>query len=202
MNPFTSPSDPDREQIPTWMSELLRAPVPSRTESRARIMQQVRTLPAPRRVALPVSAAGRGRWRRRGSLTGAGGVLLTAALAFMVSVRQGNEAALSARVQHEAVVLGDSAVPVRGPDSLAMVLRGKFLDTLYVVEYVVRGRGVQSVSVRREFTRRPHERALPAPLTQVSATEWRTRALVPREARHVSFVVNDIELAPTRLRML
>ncbi|MBL0938903.1 MAG: hypothetical protein IBJ03_08410 [Gemmatimonadaceae bacterium] len=196
-----SPSDPEREQIPGWMSELLRAPVTSRADSRARIMQQVGSLPAPRRVALPLSAAGRGRWRRRGSLTGAGGVLLTAVLAFMVSVHQGNEAALTARVQHDALVLGDSAVPVRGPDSLAMVLRGKFLDTLYVVEYVVRGRGVQSVSVRREFVRKS-DKALPAQLTQVSATEWRARALVPREARQVSFVVNEIELAPTRLRAL
>ncbi|MBX9856718.1 MAG: hypothetical protein K2Y26_14425 [Gemmatimonadaceae bacterium] len=201
MKPSMSSFDADREPLPGWMIEALRAPATSRADSRARIMQQVGALPVPRRVALPLSAAGRSRWRRRGALSGIGSVLLTAMLTLMVSVRSGSEAALAARVQPSAIVLGDSTVPVRGPDSLALVLRGKFLDTLYVVEYVVHGRGVQSVSVRREAAR-PRDLAAPARLARVSATEWRTRALVPREAREVAFVVNDIELAPVRLRAL
>jgi hypothetical protein len=201
MKPSTSSFDADREPLPAWMIESLRAPVTSRAESRTNIMQQIAGMPRPRRVALPLSTAGRSRWRRRGALSGMGSVLLTAMLTLMVSVRSGNEAALSARVQPEVLVLADTTVPVRGPDSLALVLRGKFLDTLYVVEYVVRGRGVQSVSVRRDVAR-PRDLATPARLTQVSATEWRARALVPREARQVAFVVNDIELAPVKLQAL
>lgn len=190
--------------IPGWMADALRAPVASRPEARARIMAQVRSLPGPRRLSTPLVQHA-SRWRRRGSLTGLGGALFTAMLTIAVGVHQGDRHALAQRVHPIALVVGDSAVPVRGADSLAAILSGRLLDTMQVVEYLVRGDDVRHVQVRhavrsgqaREVRVVPFE---PAQLTRVSDTEWRVRALLPRDAVAVSFSVNDLTLDPVPVR--
>lgn len=203
------PSDPDdmtTGTMPSWMADALRAPVTSRPEARARIMAQVRALPAPRRVSIPrVQRAS--RWRRRGSLTGLGGALLTAMLTIAVGVRQGDRHALTQRVHPAAIVVGDSAVPVRGADSLVAIMSGRLLDTMRIVEYAVRGEDLRRVQVRhavrdeRTGTARvaPFE---PAELSRISDTEWRVRALLPRDAVAVAFSVNDVTLDPVAVERM
>ncbi len=203
--------DPD-DMAPAWLADALRVPVISRSESRARIMQQIRALPTPRRLSQPLGSRA-SRWRRRGSLTALGSVLVTAFLMLATSVREGDQRVLVSRVHPAAMVMGDSAVPVRGADSLAAIMHGRFLDTMHVVDYVVRGTrldDLRSVQVRHVVRsaptahqsaaaaagsgrRAPFERAT---LMRVSATEWRVRALLPRDAVAVGFSVNDIALDP------
>jgi hypothetical protein len=190
--------------VPAWMADALRAPVSSRPEARARIMVQVRALPAPRRLSVPLVQRA-SRWRRRGSLTGLGGALLTAMLLVAVGVRQGDRHALAQRVHPSAIIVGDSAVPVRGADSLAAIMSGRLLDTMKVVEYVVRGADVRNVRVQHAVReeRTGNTRVVPfgpAQLTRVSDTEWRVRALLPRDAVAVSFSVNDLLLDPTAVQ--
>lgn len=195
-----SPDHDDMSTIPSWMGDALRAPVASRPEARARIMTQVRSLPAPRRLSIP-GVQHASRWRRRGSLTGLGGAVLTAMLTIAVGVRQGDRHALAQRVQPSVMVVGDSAVPVRGADSLAAIMSGRLLDTMKVVEYVVHGSNVHRVQVQHAVR---HDRTSggrvapfePAELTRVSETEWRVRALLPRDAVAVTFSVNDLTLDP------
>lgn len=205
----------DHDGVPSWVVESLQAPVTSRAEARTRIMQQVRGVPAPRRLSIPLVQRA-SRWRRRGSLTGLGGALLTAMLVLAVSVQRGDQQATAMRLQPTAMVLGDSAVPVRGADSLAAVLSGRWLDTLKVVEYVVRGSDVRRVIVQRAVRSTGAVRSQaavsmasrdqrivpfqPAQLTRVSAHEWRVRALLPRDAIAVSFTVNDVTLDPVPVR--
>jgi hypothetical protein len=145
------------------------------------------------------------RWRRRGSLTGLGGALLAAMLTIAVGVRQGDRHALAQRVQPAVLVVGDSAVPVRGADSLAAIMSGRLLDTMKVVEYVVRGSNVHRVQVQHAVRDEHATEAHPVPfqptqLTRVSDTEWRVRALLPRDAVAVSFSVNDFTLDPVPVR--
>lgn len=194
------------DQPPTWIVDALRAPVASRPEARTRIMQAVRGLPTPRLLSAPMVQHA-SRWRRRGSLTGLGGVLLTAMLMLAATVRQSDQRDLSARVQPSAIVLGDSAVPVRGADSLAAIMQGRLLDTMKVVEYVVRGSDVRDVQVQRALRDQQANEAHVVPfeptrLTRVSSTEWRVRALLPRDAIAVSFQVNDCTLDPVQVREL
>lgn len=199
-----SPDHDDASAIPGWMGDALRAPVTSRPEARARIMAQVRTLPAPHRLSTPrVQHAS--RWRRRGALTGLGGTLLAAMLTIAVGIRQGDRHTLAQRVHPIAIVVGDSAVPVRGADSLAAIMSGRLLDTMKVVEYVVRGSNVHDVQVRRAMRDERANEAHPVPfqptqLRRVSDSEWRVRALLPRDAVAVTFSVNDLTLDPVPVR--
>lgn len=189
--------------LPPWMADALRAPVTSRPEARVRIMAQVRALPAPHRLSMPLVQRA-SRWRRRGALTGLGGALLTAMLTVAVGLRQSDQQALAHRVHSTAMVVGDSAVPVRGADSLVAIMSGRLLDTMKVVEYVVQGRDVRTVRVQHAVR---DERATdahvvpfePTQLTRVSDTEWRVRALLPRDAIAVAFSVNDMMLDPVAL---
>ncbi len=190
--------------LPGWMGDALRAPVASRPEARARIMAQVRALPAPRRLSVPLGQPA-SRWRRRGSLSGLGGALLAALLTIAVGVRQGDRHALAQRVHPTAIIVGDSAVPVRGADSLAAIVSGRLLDTMKVVDYVVRGANVQRAHVQHAVRDPRAKDAHPVPfhptrLTRVSANEWRVRALLPRDAVAVSFSVNDLTLDPVPVR--
>lgn len=189
--------------VPSWMTEALRTPVASRPEARARIMAQVRALPAPRRLSVPLVQRA-SRWRRRGSLTGIGGALLTAMLTVAVGIRHGEGHALAQRVHPSAIVVGDSAVPVRGADSLVAIMSGRLLDTMKVVEYVVRGTEVRTASVQHAVRHgQAHDARVvpfePAQLTRVSDTEWRVRALLPRDAVAVAFNVNEVTMEPVAL---
>ena len=185
--------------LPGWATDALRAPVTSGADSRNRIMHAVRRLPAPRRLTAPAAAVRASRWFRRGSLTGAGGVLLTAMLAFMVSVHRGDQLAAMARVQTSVRVLGDTVVPsVGAPDSLG----ARLLDTLRIVQFAIRGPHIDAAEVigtfngwRRGSTMLTSDAAVDGDST---AGEWRTRVLVPRDALDFAFVIRDASEMPMR----
>jgi hypothetical protein len=135
--------------------------------------------------------------------------MLTALLTMAVGLRQADQRALAQRLRPAVIVVGDSAIPVRGADSLAAIMSGRLLDTMKVVEYVVQGRDVRSARVQhairdtrgpetagRASRRAPFE---PAQLLRVSDGEWRVRALLPRDAVAVAFQVNDVVLDPVAL---
>jgi hypothetical protein len=192
---------------PAWMMEALRAPTAERVDARTRIMARVQALPAPHRLVAPMPMA---RWRRRGTLSGLGGVVLTAAFALMLTVREGERFTLASRVHTAALVLGDSAVPVSHDtrdatsaasspatrqDRISSRIGDRLLDTMRVVELVVRGVGLQDVAWRR--TGDLHGKTRTVALARISSTEWRTRTLVPRDVVDVTLIVNDVALAPT-----
>src|SRR6185436_20448401 len=60
---MTAMRDPIDSSLPEWVGEALREPVTSHASSRTRIMDAVRGLPAPRRMAAPMRPS---RWLRRG----------------------------------------------------------------------------------------------------------------------------------------
>lgn len=203
--PSDMPGDdlPGDATPPAWMVDTLRMPLNDRDaglllDARTQIMTRVRTLPTPRRLVAPMPLA---RWRRRGTLSGMGGVVLTAVLALMLTVREGEHLTLASRVHATALVLGDSAVPVSTADAQhprsetgtpgAQQGRSRWLDTMRVVELVVRGSGLREVALRQTAAVRA------VALARISATEWRARALVPRDAVDVTVIVNDVALAPT-----
>jgi hypothetical protein len=189
-------SDPLSPSLPRWVHDALRAPVRSRPDSRARIMHAVRALPAPRRRSAPASAVRASRWFRRGSLTGAGGVLLTAALAFMVSVHRGDQLQLMSRYHGSALVLGDTVVPaVSARDSLG----GRLLDTLRIVHFAMRGPHIGAAEVIGTFNGWQRGRTVLSNAGHGSASdEWAARVLVPRDALDFAFVVRDAGDVPGR----
>jgi hypothetical protein len=87
------------------------------------------------------------------------------------------------------------------------MMHGRLLDTMKVVEYVVHGSDVRAVQVRHAMRdERANEAHVvpfePTQLTRVSDTEWRVRALLPRDAVAVSFRVNEFTLDPVPVREL
>lgn len=187
--------------LPDWVTIALRAPITSRAGTRDRIMHAVRGLPAPRRLSAPPAAVRASRWSRRGSLTGAGSVLMTAMLAFMVSVHRGDQLAVMARVQTSAIVLGDTVVPAVGaPDSLG----ARFLDTLRIVQFAVRGPHIGAAEVIGTFNgwRRGSTMLTSDADAHARTSEWRARVLVPRDALDFAFVIGDVSEIPMRDRLI
>ncbi len=190
-------------RLPDWAIDALRTPVSSRSGSRDRIMHAVRGLPAPRRLTAPAAAVRASRWFRRGSLTGAGGVLLTAVLAFMVSIHRGDQLAVMSKLRTSAVVLGDTVVPAVGaPDSLG----ARLLDTLRIVQFAIRGPHIEAAEVIGTFngwrrgstmlTSDGHDDA------STNGSEWRSRVLVPRDALDFAFVIRDASELSIRDRLI
>ena len=185
--------------LPEWAVHALRAPVESRPGARDGIMQSVRGLPAPRRLSAPAAAVRASRWFRRGSLTGAGSVLLTAALAFMVSVHRGEQLAVMARLQTSAVVLGDTVVPAAGvPDTLGV----RLLDTLRIVQFAIRGPHIHAAEVVGTFNGWQRGRTMLTSDLPSNSDEWRARVLVPRDALDFAFVIRDASETPMRDRVI
>lgn len=184
--------------LPGWAIDALRAPVTSQAGSRDGIMRAVRGLPAPRRLSAPAAAVRASRWFRRGSLTGAGGVLLTAVLAFMVSVHRGDQLAVMAQMQTSAVVLGDTVVPAVGaPDSLG----ARLLDTLRIVQFAIRGPHIGAAEVIGTFNGW-HRGSTAMTSASLQDDEWRARVLVPRDALDFAFVISDASETPMRERVI
>ena len=188
--------------LPRWATDALQAPVTSRADARHAIMQAVRQLPAPRRLSAP-TAVRASRWLRRGSLTGAGGVLLTAVLAFMVSVHRGDQLAVMTQLQTSAMVLGDTVVPAVGaPDSLG----ARLLDTLRIVQFAIRGPHIGAAEVIGSFN--GWQRGSTQLRDAVADTdaphqhEWRARVLVPRDALDFAFLIRDASETPMRERVI
>ena len=201
------------------LRELLRAPAVSTPAARARIMQHVRAMPSPRRLSAPVA---RSRWSRRGLLSPVGSLVTTCLLLATVLLRFGPLDTLLHRSVHEvetaSLVLGDSVVPVtdspsssaRGisasvrrlahadDDSLAAHVGGyaqRVLDTLRIVEFVLRGSSIRTATVLGNFN--AWNRGATA-LVATGGGEWRARVLVPRDAvatsLQVAFLVNGTTL--------
>lgn len=135
------------------------------------------------------------RWRRRGALTGMGGTLVTAVLALMLTVRHGEELSWRAAVQAQALVRGDSVIPVIGEtahsDSLIAQVGARLLDTMRIVDLALRGPQIGHARITVADAR------VQASLVRTSAgaEEWHARALVPRDMVALTLMVNGASQA-------
>ncbi len=183
---MTAMRDPIEPSLPDWVGDALREPVASRAGARTRIMEAVRGLPAPRRMTAPMRPS---RWLRRGLLSPVGSVMTTAAMALVVFMRFASPGASVSDIVTATRVLGDSVVPAG-----AAATDGHWLDTLRIVEFVIRGSSVRAADVIGEFNQ---WRRGATPLASAGHNEWRARVLVPRDALEVAYLVNDAQVIPT-----
>ena len=175
-----SPDNPV-SPLPYWMSETLRREVPSTANARARIMDRVRREP-PRVLSAPVRAT---RWARRGALTPLALLGTLGAMVITLSLRDvGRRAEVT--MMNSAMIIGDSVVPSH--DTVGGVLRDSFLDTLHIVEFVLRGGVTRSAVVVGDFN--GWQRGV-TPLQPNANGEWRARVLVPRDALRYAYVVDE-----------
>jgi hypothetical protein len=208
--------DPLDPLLPPHVRALLRAPATSTHDARTRIMDHIRTLPAPRRLRAPFAGS---RWSRRGLLSPVGGLLSAALVLCMIALRMSPLDALlfdtARQIETAAVILGDSVVPRSGAhgsdasldsptsarahhDSLTARVDGyarRVLDTLRIVEFVLRGSSIRTATVLGSFN--AWNRGA-TPLATAGRDEWRARVLVPRDAvatsLNVAFLVNGTKL--------
>ena len=181
--------EPHDATLPDWVVDALREPMDSRSGSRARIMMAVRTLPAPRRHAAPMRPS---RWLRRGLLSPVGGVMTITVLALVSLLRMSTGGTALADIVTVTRILGDSVVPRH---VTASVIGGDnhWLDTLRIVEFVIRGSSVRAAAVLGDFNQ---WRRGVTPLLASGRHEWRARALVPRDALNVAYLVNGSQVIP------
>jgi len=191
--------DPNPTMLPDWVTDALHEPVPSTPAARARIMDAVRSSARPRRVAAPIRPS---RWLRRGLLSPVGGLITTAVMTLALLLRIGPRDGLLHRsvseIQTAAMVLGDSVVPTSTPrmaDTLATAAR--LLDTLRIVEFVIRGSSVHAASVLGDFN--GWKRGA-TPMISAGRDEWRARVLVPHDvlasSLNVAYLVNQSRVIP------
>ncbi|MCC6242164.1 MAG: hypothetical protein IT353_04955 [Gemmatimonadaceae bacterium] len=206
-------ADHPDSRLPEWMHDALRAPVETRDGARARIMDAISGLPAPRRLRAPAGSLRHSHWMRRGLLSPVGGLLTTALLLATVLVRVGPLDTLlggaSADVRTAVLVLGDSVVPVTEDIGVAndlpfaskrppLPLSRRVLDTLRIVEFVLRGGStVHAASVLGSFN--AWQRSA-TPMVASADGAWRVRVLIPRDvlatSLNVAFLVNGAKLLP------
>lgn len=182
---MTAMRDPIDSALPEWVGEALREPVTSQASSRARIMDAVRGLPAPRRMSAPMRPS---RWMRRGLLSPVGSILATAAMAMVMLTRVATPGAGVSDLVTVTRILGDSIVPASGSAT-----SGHWLDTLRIVEFVIRGSSVHAAAVIGDFNQ---WRRGATPLASAGGNEWRARVLVPRDALQMAYLVNDAQIIP------
>ena len=183
----------DEQSLSPWVVDALRNPAPgSATRSASRlaaqrtaIMDRVRREPAPHLLSAPMRAS---RWTRRGLLTPFGGMTLVALFFAAISLRGLDERHGGGALETTALILGDSVVPVHDGAVRADTVGERFLDTLRIVEFVLRGPAVHSATVIGDFN--AWQRGVTA-LTRDSHDSWRARVLVPRDALRFAYVVND-----------
>lgn len=176
--------DSTESSLPEWVGDALREPVTSHASSRARIMDAVRGLPAPRRMSAPMRPS---RWFRRGLITPIGSILATAAMAMVMLTRIATPGTGTDLVTVTRI-LGDSIVPTS-----ASATNEHWLDTLRIVEFVIRGSGVHTASVIGDFNQ---WRRGATKLASAGGNEWRARVLVPRDALQMAYLVNDAQVIP------
>lgn len=181
--------DPGDSSLPGWVGDALREPVASHAAARSRIMDAVRRLPAPRPLAAPMRPS---RWLRRGLLSPLGSVVMTAAMALVVLTRYATPGAGVSDIVTITRILGDSVVP-----AVTTSPAGRWLDTLRVVEFVIRGGSVHAAAVIGDFNQ---WRRGATPLAAAGRDEWRARVLVPRDALQMAYLVNDAQVIPAELR--
>ena len=182
---MTAMRDPIDSSLPEWVGETLREPVTSRASSRARIMDAVRGLPVPRRMSAPMRPS---HWLRRGLLSPVGSMLATAAMAMVMLTRIATPGAGVSDLVTVTRILGDSIVPVSGSAT-----NGNWLDTLRIVEFVIRGSSVHAAAVIGDFNQ---WRRGATPLASAGGNEWRARVLVRRDALQMAYLVNDEQVIP------
>lgn len=210
--------DPLDFNLPDWVVDALRAPVAqppksphrARSRMRTRIMNVVRVLPAPRRLSARMAPSRWARRNRRGWLSPIGGLMTTMAVGVLMLLRLAPaEGALAGAlrdtlsdtlvgIQATTHVLGDSVVPVTENSATSGTSSAhRLLDTLRIVEFVVRGTSVHAASVLGDFN--AWQRSA-TPLASVGHHEWRARILVPRDAlrltANVAYLVNNDLLVP------
>lgn len=205
--------DSNSSSLPNWIGDALREPVESRASARANIMDQVFGTPAPRRFSAPMRPS---RWVRRGLLAPVGGLMstlvLTSVLMFRLSLGTGD----FSNIELATRVLGDSVVPAQTVSSISPYLslmsgrptshadtsgdtslkEAHWLDTLRIVEFVIRGSSVHAASVLGEFNR---WRRGATPLMATGDDEWRATVLVPRDVLRVAYLVNNAQLLPAEI---
>ena len=188
------PPDVTVAELPYWMAAALRHDVVSTTSARRAIMDRVRC-ERPRTLSTPPRPS---RWPRRGALTplallGMFGVLFVA-----TSLRDVNRR-MDLTILNAAQLIGDSVVPSRD-HAAAPGAHDAFLDTLHIVEFVLRGGAVRSAVVVGDFNE--WQRGT-TPLHRDADGNWRTRALVPRDALRYAYVIDDARIiAPPPLTIV
>ena len=128
------------------------------------------------------------RWMRRGLLSPFGSVLATAAMAVVMLTRVVAPGSGVSDLVTVTRILGDSIVPAG-----ASATNGHWLDTLRIVEFVIRGSGVHTAAVIGDFNQ---WRRGATPLASKGDDEWRARVLVPRDALQMAYLVNDAQIIP------
>jgi hypothetical protein len=204
---MTRPHEPFESALPGWVRDALRdafrdafrdASPDAGPESsdrsaaaRARVMAAVRAAPVPRTLSAPMRPT---RWVRRGVLSPIGGLMATVVMALTVLLH-GDAGRSAGELVTLTQVLGDSVVPanIRSTDAAGS---GRWLDTMRVVEFVIRGSTIHAASVLGDFNR--WRRGATPMVASLAGREWRARVLVPRDAlamvREASILVNDADL--------
>lgn len=184
--------DADGEPIARWMRSALQAPVDSSSAQRDAIMARVRRVRALQRVQPPMRAS---RWSRRGLLNPLSGMAMVAVLVAMVSMRSFEFARGVRSLDTASLVLGDSVVPMTSAglshDASSDAISTRLLDTLRIVEFVLRGPDVRSVAVIGDFN--GWQRGTTT-LLHEGRDRWHARVLVPRDALRFAYVVNETQL--------
>ncbi len=191
--------EPAEHSISSWVVSALRTPTNGTTAQRVAIMERVRREPAPRRLSAPMRAS---RWSRRGLLTPFGGMSVFAMLVAVVSLRalEQRDVRGVGALQSSIFIRGDTVVPAndaghagvgRRDGTHADSIAERVMDTLRIVEFVLRGPAVRSVAVIGDFNA---WRRGATTLALGDDGAWRARVLVPRDALRFAYVVNGAQV--------
>jgi hypothetical protein len=113
----------------------------------------------------------------------------------VASLRVGSEFMLRQSLENSVHDVGDTIIARVVASHGHGVLLDTLQDTMRIVEFVVRGRGVQSVTVSGDDSTGPSTK-----LEQVAGgREWRGRMVVPRDALRFAFRINNERMPATSL---
>ncbi len=179
--------------LPPWAVLAMRRPVSSTAAARAAIMDCVRREPVPKQLSVPMRAS---RWSRRGLLTPVGVLALVVTAFASLSLRRANLRE-SDVFTNAAYVIGDTVLALHHRNASVNRVAGALLDTMRIVEFVLRAPSVRSVVVVGDFNA---WRRGASPMHCDVDGAWRTRALLPRDALRFAYVVNNAQVvAPAPL---
>jgi hypothetical protein len=187
--------DHSGSHVPRWVAELLKEQPASTPAARERIMSVVRTMSPARTLAAPMR---RSRWLRRGVLSPVGSAAATILLLLAGSLRMSGDYLLGTSFEQSAIIVGDTIVDRVVSSAGGGGLHDTLRDTLRIVEFVVRGRGVERVEVAGEYD----GWRTTALQKSDNGNAWRARLVVPRDALRFAFLVNNERRIPaTPLRV-
>ena len=188
------PPDAIVAELPYWIADTLRRDIVSTASARRAIMDRVRC-ERPRPLSTPSRPS---RWPRRGALTPLA-LLGVLGVVFVATSLRDVHRRIDLTVMNSAQLIGDSVVP--SPDHAAGPgEHNAFLDTLHIVEFVLRGGAVRSAVVVGDFN--AWQRGT-TPLHRDADGNWRARALVPRDALRYAYVIDNIRIiAPPPLTVV